>query len=129
MTKHKRDRSRDRHDKGSSSSRKKVKREKKPANDEDEWEESNVDIANAASTSTVAAPVKPAIEREEWMRDPSARPSKLSHGDDLTDGYGDEPARAPGQDLDFFSGLGTEHRRKEKPLAPDPASVCFLSTR
>ncbi|KAH7100395.1 CwfJ C-terminus 1-domain-containing protein-like protein [Auriculariales sp. MPI-PUGE-AT-0066] len=126
MTKHKRER--EKHDRPSSSHKHK-KRRVQDDNDDD-WEESNVDIATGSAQAApssqpvvlVAEPPKPAIEREEWMRDPT-RSSKLGQGEDLMDGYGDEPERAPGQGVDFFAGLGTERKRKEKTLAPDPANM------
>ncbi|KZW01458.1 hypothetical protein EXIGLDRAFT_602781 [Exidia glandulosa HHB12029] len=125
MPKHKR-----REEKEEKKSRKKARVE----SDDDEWEESNVDISTSAATSAPApAPTKSAIEREEWMQPPpsSSRVSGLSRSDDVTDGYGDEDAapRARGSEVDFFTSMGTERKRKEKTMAPNPEDLVGRSSR
>ncbi|KIM24663.1 hypothetical protein M408DRAFT_26787 [Serendipita vermifera MAFF 305830] len=63
-------------------------------------------------------------QREEWMLLQPSAPvvplqtpplHSLDHGDTLTDGYGDSTSgnRTASGNVDFFSGLGTEHRRRD----------------
>lgn len=79
------------------------------------------------------------LKRDAWMLEPTAPPTipNLStrtgeapeQDESLTDGYGDAPAsnRTMGGTVDFFSSLGTEHKKKQ-PM-PDPtAEVRVLFT-
>ena len=62
--------------------------------------------------------ITPAIRRNE----PTVSGDAL-----FTEDYGDDPEnkRTLGGGVDFFSSLGTEHKRKDKkPDRPDPEKVC-----
>lgn len=63
-------------------------------------------------------------QREEWMLLQPSEPvlplqtpplHSLQHGDALTDGYGEKTTgnRTTSGGVDFFSSLGTEHRRRD----------------
>ncbi|KAF5362872.1 hypothetical protein D9758_007112 [Tetrapyrgos nigripes] len=68
-------------------------------------------------------PTETSLKRDEWMLAPSAGPSSstaklqpMSGNESLTEDYG-EPSgnsRTLGGDIDFFSSLGTEHKKKPK---------------
>jgi hypothetical protein len=74
------------------------------------------------------------LKRDDWMLEPStssAAPPMMSRpqldgGDEsLTDGYGEPSAssRNFGGEIDFFSNLGKEKKRKPKPDLPNPDKV------
>jgi hypothetical protein len=76
-------------------------------------------------------------QREEWMfLQPSAPvvplPTpplhSLDHGDHLTDGYGEKTSgnRTMSGEVDFFSSLGTEHRKKDVNDKRNPENVWGL---
>jgi hypothetical protein len=73
-------------------------------------------------------------QREEWMLlDPSEpvipQPTpplhSLTHSDSLTEGYGENTAsgRTLSGGVDFFSSLGTEHRKRETKDRHNPETV------
>jgi hypothetical protein len=81
--------------------------------------------------------------RDEWMLAPSTKPtaledehsrtsaarSKLPTGDEsLTEDYGESTAsgRTLGKDIDFFSSMGTERKRKMPPEKPAVSFYCFI---
>lgn len=98
-------------------------------------EHANASLPHSTTTGTERR------ERDSWMLDPGAidapptaasssssapRSAALptSGSRDLTDGYGDEETsnRTLGGGVDFFSSLGTEHKRKDPDAnKPDPA--------
>lgn len=66
------------------------------------------------------------IERDEWMLMPRAQP--VASASSTTASL---PNHEDGQDLkrsggDFFSSIGTERKRKERPERPDPDKVCLV---
>jgi hypothetical protein len=78
-------------------------------------------------------------QREEWMLlDPSEpvipQPTpplhSLTHSDSLTEGYGENTAsgRTLSGGVDFFSSLGTEHRKRENKDKHNPETVRHYST-
>ncbi|KAH9936259.1 CwfJ C-terminus 1-domain-containing protein-like protein [Fomitopsis serialis] len=67
------------------------------------------------------------LQRDEWMLMPPSTPEVASRKPDiddapLTEGYGEssQNARKVAGNLDFFSSLGTEHKKKPQPDRPDP---------
>ena len=74
-------------------------------------------------------------KRDDWMLDPVSRPtvgtdsipSSRVNAESLTDGYGEEASssRTLGGDIDFFSSIGTEHKRG-KPSEPQKVSWVLL---
>ncbi|KAF9516370.1 hypothetical protein BS47DRAFT_1376037 [Hydnum rufescens UP504] len=82
-----------------------------------------------------ALPVETQLKRDDWMLlggssttlpsmpIPSSRKGIHNLEDEsLTEDYGDVPQdrRSLGGGVDFFSSLGTEHRKKKQPDLPDP---------
>jgi hypothetical protein len=74
-------------------------------------------------------------QREEWMLLQPSAPvvplptpplHSLDHGDTLTDGYGERTTgnRTMSGEVDFFSSLGTEHRKKDVTDKRNPETVC-----
>jgi hypothetical protein len=80
---------------------------------------------------TISAP--PAISNPFTERNtpksaglPSGRSLPIESSNDMTDGYGDEESsnRTLGGGVDFFSALGSEHRRKDpNEDKPDPSKL------
>ena len=80
---------------------------------------------------TISAP--PAISNPFTERNtpksaglPSGRAMPIESSNDMTDGYGDEEPsnRTLGGGVDFFSALGSEHRRKDpNEDKPDPSKL------
>jgi len=80
---------------------------------------------------TISAP--PAISNPFTERNtpksaglPSGRSLPMDTSNDMTDGYGDEESsnRTLGGGVDFFSGLGSEHKRKDpNEDKPDPSKL------
>ena len=79
----------------------------------------DTDPALPHATTTESKP-----QREEWMLLQPSEPvvplqspplHSLDHGDTLTDGYGEKSSgnRTASGGVDFFSSLGTEHRKKD----------------
>lgn len=77
------------------------------------------------------------LKRDEWMLEPAAAPSVpdvaragprvLEGNDDAMDGYGEPSAnaRTGSGSVDFFSGLGIE---RKKPQKPEPTEVSQRTT-
>ncbi|KAG9098068.1 hypothetical protein FRC06_006846 [Ceratobasidium sp. 370] len=88
----------------------------------------------AHSPPTSAQPTQTKLERDEWMLldpteptvpvgTPSRPPPRaiVQTADEMTDGFGEEltGGRTLGGGVDFFSSLGTEHRKKPPPKNPN----------
>ena len=86
-------------------------------------------------------PTETTLKRDEWMLlddsstliplESSAAPKRtvLNLNDEsLTEDYGDTPQdrRSLGGGVDFFSSLGTEHKKKKKPEPSDPDKVRII---
>ena len=85
-------------------------------------------------------PAETKLVRDEWMLLPPStvsapveerRTSKLqipTGNESLTEDYGEpaENSRTLGGGVDFFSGLGTERKRKQKEDRPDPEKVSTI---
>ena len=96
--------------------------------------------SRATEASNDPPPPKPvvnetALKRDAWMLEPAAPPTisnlptrtggALEQDESLTEGYGETPSnsRTMGGTVDFFSSMGTEHKKKQS--KPDPtAEVC-----
>jgi hypothetical protein len=87
-----------------------------------------------SSSSDPVLPPTPATEtylkRDEWMLETPPAPvvrvnTSLMADESLTDDYGDPASgsRTINGGVDFFSSLGTEVKKKERPDHPDPAKV------
>ena len=82
-------------------------------------------------------PAETKLVRDEWMLlppssisvptgEPSSSRLEIPTGNEsLTEDYGEpvQNARTMGGSVDFFSGLGTERKRKQKEEKPDPEKV------
>ncbi|CCA76281.1 hypothetical protein PIIN_10276 [Serendipita indica DSM 11827] len=80
------------------------------------------------------------LQREEWMMMETSDPvlptqtpplHSAARGDSLTEGYGDSESsnRTPSGHVDFFSNLGTEHKRKEPKNRLNPETAPKVSSR
>lgn len=79
-----------------------------------------------------------ALKRDEWMLMPPSAPSvpedtsrlePLGREESYAEGYGEpsQNVRTTAGNVDFFSSLGTEKKKKPKPDVPDPDKVRIKS--
>ena len=97
---------------------------------------SNVNDVPPGAEVPPSRPTESTLKRDDWMLMEPEQPTlpqqsstiPTAQNDSLTDGYG-EPSRGSrtlGGGVDFFSSLGTEHRKKPPPKPLDDKVRCLI---